>query len=273
MPPPDEQTVAIRPLRTADEYDRCVALQRATWGDDFRELVAPAMLKVAQEVGGIAAGAFDADGTLAGFVFGLTGLRGGRLAHWSHMLAVREDRRDRGIGRRLKRYQRERLRALGVERMYWTYDPLVARNAHLNLNALGARVVDYVEHMYGENPMSRTDSVIGTDRFVVEWPVAAPVEDAAPPPLPAGADEAPLATADVARDVAAPQPDLPDAPLVRVEIPEDIQALKLARPDVAAAWRATTRRALTHYLRRGYRVAGLRRAGARCHYVVRAADA
>jgi predicted GNAT superfamily acetyltransferase len=53
--------------------------------------------------------------------------------------------------------------------MYWTFDPLIARNAHLNFNRLGARASEYAEDMYG-----LTDSIlhggVPTDRLVVAWP-------------------------------------------------------------------------------------------------------
>lgn len=232
----------IRPLASPPDYDACVALQRATWGDDFRELVPPALLLVAQKVGGIAAGAF-LDERLAGFVFGLTGLRDGRPVHWSHMLAVEADLRDRGIGRRLKAYQRAELLAGGVEWMYWTFDPLVARNAHLNLRGLGARVVEYARDMYGESPMSRTDSVVGSDRFVVEW-------DLRRADRPTGG----RATAAAGPVIASERDALPDAATVLVAIPPDIQALKSADPEAARGWRRATRRAFEHYLARGYAV-------------------
>jgi predicted GNAT superfamily acetyltransferase len=248
--------IAIRPLTSEADFEACLALQRETWGDDFRELVPPALLKIAQRVGGIAAGAFDLEGQLLGFVFGLTGVEQGRPVHWSHMLAVTESLRSRGIGRRLKHYQRDALRRLGVRRMYWTYDPLVARNAHLNLNRLGARVVEYVEGMYGDNPSSRTDSVIGSDRFIVCWEL-----DRAPGDVPS---TEPAGARPLAGDA------LPDAPAVRIEVPEDIQRLKEIDPDGARGWRDRTRRAFTHYLRRGYRVAAFEREPRthRCFYTL-----
>jgi predicted GNAT superfamily acetyltransferase len=259
-------TLTLRPLTSQQDFDSCVALQRATWGDDFRELVPPALLLVAQKVGGIAAGAFEGD-RLLGFVYGLTGIEGGRPVHWSHMLAVDERFRDHGIGRRLKRYQRERLAAMGVERMYWTFDPLVARNAHLNLEILGARVVEYARDLYGENPMSRADSVIGSDRFVVAWdlsPAALPTPGGHGRPRAAtgghgGSAEQPLDRPG-AQPLVAPETDpLPDAPSVLIAIPADIQALKLQDPDAALAWRRATRRAFEHYLGRGYAVRGVAR--------------
>src|SRR5690554_3674198 len=141
--------VVVRRPATLEEFRACVELQRETWGAGFDECVPAAILKVSQRVGGVTAGAFDGEGRLLGFVFGLTGLERGRPVHWSHMLAVRPEWRDVGLGRRLKAYQREAVRGLGVDTILWTFDPLVARNAHLNLNRLGVQVVEYVPDMYG----------------------------------------------------------------------------------------------------------------------------
>ena len=161
--------VELRPLTSAADYAACVELQRATWGQGFAEAVPGSILKICQKVGGVAAGAFDPEGRLLGFVFGLTGVRGGRLAHWSHMLAVAPAARDLGIGARLKRFQRDLLLPLGIESVLWTYDPLEARNAHLNLNRLGAEVAEYVEDMYAGEMGSELAEGIGTDRFIVDW--------------------------------------------------------------------------------------------------------
>ncbi len=219
-------TVRIRPLTAPADYAACVQLQELVWGEGD-ETIPPIMLQVSQKVGAIAAGAFDPQGRLLGCVFGLTGLRHGRVAHWSHMLAVRPEARDQGIGRRLKRYQRSRLLAMGVGTMYWTFDPLVARNAHLNLNRLRATVEEYVPDMYGPGDQSLIDRGIGTDRFVVRW--------------------------DLRRRARRP---LPRSPSARVEIPRDIHALRDRDPDQAWRWRTTTRRAFLYYLKRGYRVGG-----------------
>lgn len=242
-----------------------MALQRATWGDDFRELVPPAMLQVSAKMGGIVAGAFAGD-RLIGFVYGISGLRDGAPAHWSHMLAVDEAWRDRGLGRALKEHQRAELLAAGIHRMFWTFDPLVARNAHLNLERLGARVVEYVRDMYGNNPMSRTDSVIGSDRFVVEWELEEGGRSG-------GRAVGPSGGPDAARPVIRSANDpLADGPVVLVAVPADIQTLKQADPEAALAWRAATRRAFEHYLPHGYRVTGFTRGtGADPHaYVVEA---
>ncbi|UCD24450.1 MAG: GNAT family N-acetyltransferase, partial [Gemmatimonadota bacterium] len=157
----------LRALASEDDYEACMRLQRDIWGDDVRETVPAAIMQVAQKVGGVAAGAFEPTGELAGFVFGITGLVDGVPAHWSHLLAVRSDLRNRGVGRALKQYQAERLRKIGIDTIYWTFDPLESRNAHLNLNRLGAAVIEYVPHMYGRRALAKTDAVIGTDRFIV----------------------------------------------------------------------------------------------------------
>src|SRR5690606_17140421 len=139
----------IRPVRTIEEAQRCVALQKEVWGPSFTEIVPPAILWAAQKLGGVTAAAYDAEGTLAGFVFGITGFEDGRLVHWSDMLAVRPDLRDRGLGARLKRYQRDALLPLGVQTVYWTFDPLESKNAYLNFGRLGIIAREYHRDFYG----------------------------------------------------------------------------------------------------------------------------
>jgi predicted GNAT superfamily acetyltransferase len=263
--------VEIRAFASHDDYAACVALQRETWGATFSEHVPPAILKVTQRIGGVSAGAFDASGRLVGFVFGMTGVEHGRLVHWSDMLAVRPEYRDAGLGRRLKQYQRDVLLPLGVEVIYWTYDPLVARNAHLNINRLGAQVTEYVEDMYGADTDSVLHRGIGSDRFVVAWPIGGRALAEAPPAVtldPGDAERTPLFNPDAPRR--RPKPSaVPVARVARVEIPADIGAVQEASLEVAAAWRADTRATLTGALAAGYRVAGFVRTRAeRCYYLL-----
>lgn len=240
----------LRDLRGQPELEAAVRLQEATWGEGFRERVPPSILLVAQKIGGIAAGAFPPSGALGGFVFGLTGVRDGSLVHWSDMLAVRPELRGRGLGEALKRYQRERCRALGVEAIHWTFDPLVARNAQLNLNRLGARVDEFVPDMYGTSTGSPLHD-LGTDRLVVSWPVS--VE---PEPLPADPvllQGVPCAGGPPGSAPADGEP-LPDADAVAVSVPRDADALQQQDAARARAWRASARRAFSRYLGRGFRV-------------------
>lgn len=239
--------LVIRPLRGQAEYAACVALQRRTWGESFGELVPPSLLMVAQEMGGIASGAFDGD-RLVGFVFGISGTREGTPAHWSDMLAVEPAYQGRGLGRLLKLHQRERLLELGIGRMLWTFDPLVARNAHLNLSRLGAIARTYKRDVYGDSD-SPLHAGIGTDRLVAEWDLDAPRvrERLGGATTPLGPRDAPL-LAEPRTGAGLPAPGLfapaPGAEAVRVPVPSDIQAVKEADLGLAREWRAAVREAL-----------------------------
>lgn len=244
----------IRPLTTDSELKQCVELQRETWGTDFDDVVPPSLLKVAQKIGGVAAGAFDERGKMLGFVFGMAGVREGKIIHWSDMLAVRAASRDAGVGRRLKEFQREAARRAGAVTMYWTFDPLVARNAHLNFNRLGVAVDEYVENMYGAS-QSDLHRGFGTDRFVVAWPLdREPVR--APEP---GADE--RAAPVINGEMTGGRPGLAGkagaARCLRVAIPADIMKVRDESSERAAAWRSSTRAAFRWALDHGWRPVGI----------------
>jgi predicted GNAT superfamily acetyltransferase len=150
------------------------------------------------------------------------------------------------------------VRRIGVTRIYWTFDPLVARNAHLNLNRLGVRVVEYVPDMYGSDTSSALHRGIGSDRFIVAWPVN-------------GAEPAPRVDRGAAAGLVGASPILnpadgagipampalsshPVGPIVRIAVPGAIDEVQAASLSTAGRWRATTRGALTWALGHGYRV-------------------
>lgn len=241
---PKASNMILRRFNSHEDYRACLALQKQTWGESFAECVPPSLLQVSQKIGGVAAGAFDENGTLLGFVFGLTGVKDGRLVHWSDMLAVRPEYRDHGIGLRLKNYQQRLVREIGVETILWTYDPLVSRNAHLNLNRLGAAVTEYVPDMYASDAPGTLYRGLSMDRFIVAWDLFQTKEEEAA--------HTRFNSAPIVNELA----ELPLAELVRVEIPHDIQAVKEQDEARAQAWRASTRRAFMFYLDRQYRVAG-----------------
>src|SRR5690606_25254718 len=207
----------------------------------------------------------------------------GRLSHWSDMLAVRPEMRGRGLGIELKRFQRDAVLALGVEEMLWTFDPLRAGNAHLNLNKLGAVVRAYRADMYGATGSPLHDGM-GTDRCVAFWPLghervvarlsggrAAAGEDGA-----ARARDAPAAlavrppgagTGEAHPRPGEPAPDLDDR-VVTVAIPADIGAIMERDAGLARAWRQATRAVLTSYFGRGYEARALLREGPTCRYLL-----
>jgi predicted GNAT superfamily acetyltransferase len=251
----DSDGLTFRSFSSVADYQACVELQRDTWGRGFSDVVPLSILKVTQKAGGIAAGAFS-----------LAGWSGGRPFHWSHMLAVARQARDLGLGTRLKLYQRDLVLPTGVEEVRWTFDPLEARNAHLNFNRLGAEVAEYVEAMYEGEEGSELFEGIGTDRFILSWKIASPRVERALADRRAGAGE-PFRDAPVANP-GAETVGLPDVPRVRIEIPESIQDLKAERPESGMAWRTSTRRAFEHYLGLGYGIEAFHRDAAerRCWY-------
>jgi len=261
--------VVIRRVETQAEYEECVRIQDETWGAGFSERVPAAILKVGQYIGGVTAAAFDRSGenrSMLGFVFGMTGVRDGQLVHWSDMLAVRPEARNHGVGRRLKLYQRELVAELGVTQILWTFDPLVARNAHLNLNSLGARVTDYVSDMYGADTGSALHQGIGTDRFVVTWEIGG--NEAGPH----GPAHGPASGDATKHDAAGPHGPARGDDII-VAIPGDIQELIATAPESAREWRETTRAAFLTHMGDGYRVTGFHRAGTSGYYrLSRAAD-
>jgi MazG family protein len=157
----------IRDLRTPQEFQACVDLQRRVWGFDESDLVPVRMFVVARKIGGQVFGAFDGE-RLAAYCLALPGERAGHLYLHSHMLAVAPEYRDHGLGRRLKWRQREDGLERGFALMEWTFDPLEIKNAYFNVERLGAIARRYVPNQYGITS-SVLHAGLPTDRLVAEW--------------------------------------------------------------------------------------------------------
>ncbi len=245
----------LRHFSTLADYDACMTLQDETWGHGFAERVPGAILRVAQKVGGVAAGAFGDDGRLMGFAFGITGPRQGALVHWSDMLAVRAEARGSGVAAALKHFQREAVQEVGAQLMLWTADPLVARNAHFNINHLGARPAEYVENMYGANTGSVLHGAMPTDRAVYHWTLAEAATFTKRTGRPRdGDDRLPMAV-NVEPDGTPVAVGTGDAPLVRVPVPVDLTLVQASSASLALAWRIAVRAAFVTRLDRSYTVA------------------
>ena len=129
--------VVIRSCHGLDELRACVALQKEVWNFTDAELIPLRMFVVADKVGGQVMGAF-VGAEMVGFALSVPGTRDGHVYLHSHMLAVRKDQRNSGLGRRLKLLQREDALSRGIELIEWTFDPLEIKNAYLNIEKLGA---------------------------------------------------------------------------------------------------------------------------------------
>ena len=159
--------ISIRMCHAFDELNACVDLQRDVWGFSDLDLVPLRLFVVAEKIGGQVIGAFEGK-DMVGFALSIPGSRSGHPYLHSHMLAVRESHRNAGLGRRIKLVQREDALARGFELVEWTFDPLEIKNAHLNLERLGAIARRYNINQYGVTS-SPLQGGLPTDRLVAEW--------------------------------------------------------------------------------------------------------
>src|SRR5579863_5965587 len=159
--------VVLRRCHGIEEFRACVTLQKEVWNFTDAELVPLRMFVVADKVGGQVMGAFEGD-SLVGFALSVPGTRTGHVYLHSHMLAVRQDYRNGGLGRRLKLMQREDALARGIELIEWTFDPLEIKNAYLNIEKLGAIARRYNINQYGITS-SPLQGGLPSDRLIAEW--------------------------------------------------------------------------------------------------------
>lgn len=245
----------VRVLDGLSEVRACERLLRDVWGGS-----APMPADLIQgmvDAGSYVAGAFDGD-VLLGAAAGFWGPPDEPVMH-SHIAGVSAAGRGRDVGYALKLHQRAHALAHGVDTIVWTYDPLVARNAHFNLRKLGARPAAYRENHYGDLP---DDLNLGghSDRFLLRWDLAEPAAVAA-----CDAREPLVATAASALLAIGPT----GAPARRtgtvagaalVAVPGDIESLRRSDPALAAQWRAATREVLAGLFDAGGRVVDFDRA-------------
>jgi predicted GNAT superfamily acetyltransferase len=276
---PSPDPVVVRALESHEELKACVRLQKEIWGQEYEDVVPASILQISQKVGGVAAGAFVDEGAAhgggpdrggpVGFVYGITGVREGKLSHWSHMLGVLRGYRGRGIGQRLKLFQRAWLEDRGVEEIRWTFDPLVSGNAHFNLNLLGVEIAEYVPDMYDDTGSGLHS--FGTDRFIAHWDLGRPIRTGGHPSLAEfDWEKSPVLNPEV-REVGSFPWDRATRPeAVRIEIPRDIVGVNREDPSMAMAWRRATRSAFQAAGGEGYRIIGFARSKdvSRCHYLL-----
>jgi predicted GNAT superfamily acetyltransferase len=260
---------AVRPLVSMHDMDLVEEIQLRVWPGSDRAVVPSHILITLAHNGATLLGAFDGE-NLVGFVLGFLGLDAhtpervamARLKHCSHMLGVDPEWQGRGIGMALKLAQRTQVLEQGIRLITWTYDPLLSRNAHLNIRRLGGVARTYIPDAYGEM-RDRLNQGVASDRFLVEWWITSPrvesrIERAREPLdlanfLAAGAQKinpAVLRDDDLLEPADRLQPM--EGNLLLVEIPGDFGRIKQADLGLAAAWRMHTRQIFTSAFERGF---------------------
>ncbi|WP_426322289.1 GNAT family N-acetyltransferase [Microbacterium sp. E-13] len=221
---PTPPGIDIRPLDTVDAVHLASAVLAEVWGGD-RGGMPPNLLRALAHSGNYAVGLYEGE-RMVGASVAFFGAPAERSMH-SHITGVLPDHQSQGLGRVLKRHQQEWALARDVGRITWTFDPLVARNAHFNLRVLGTRVTEYLVNHYGpmDDGVNRGDE---TDRIMVSWALAAP-------PVPTPGDEQVVAS---------------------VEIPHDIETMRREAPADAAAWRRRVREGVLANVADGLAIGG-----------------
>jgi predicted GNAT superfamily acetyltransferase len=174
QPPTSHASIVIRECTTMEEFDECVRLQREAFGLPDIEISPRRHLIVSRGAGGWTLGAF-VENRLVGFVLHLAAVRNRtEIIGYSHMMAVAKSAQNMGVGAQLKWAQRARALAEGRSFIRWTWDPMQARNAHFNLNRLGATVRAYGANFYGTDyltfPHERAEGHgLDSDRLFAGW--------------------------------------------------------------------------------------------------------
>ena len=260
------RTWNIHVLETPEDMAGVEDLQRQVWPGSETDIVPAHLLITAVHNGGLVLGAFAED-RLIGFVFGFPGLEftadGPRPKHCSHMAGVHPDFRDSGAGFALKRAQWQMVRHQDLDHITWTYDPLLSRNAYLNIARLGAVCSTYRRAEYGEM-RDGLNAGLPSDRFQVDWwlnthRVELRLSKRPRPTLKlshlARVGVRPLYTLIKGSDgLPRPPEHVPslETQLVVGEIPSDFMALKAADFALARDWRFFTREFFETAFARGY---------------------
>lgn len=249
-----------------------VKLQQTYWGNDPESVIPAHMLFSIAANGGHILGATDGD-TLAGVVIGLLGMSmtnsdrpaAENLLIYSKRMVVHRDYRNHGLGYQLKMAQRDFAIRQGIRRVVWTFDPLLAMNAHLNLRKLRGISRDFRENYYGVDTGGGLSPLGASDRLYLEWWLH---HERVVNQAEGGADRFTLddyqengairvnKTVPNAAGIAVPDNVLQmpgkKGRLAIVEIPHNYYLVMQADAKLALLWREHNRRTLGDLMRRGY---------------------
>ena len=268
----DRGGVSVRALLTIEELTEARGVWDAVWPTyPGATEITGNLLRAVEHSGGYVGGAYAGDrmiGSCLAFVGRTRGEHGWHTHLHSHVAAALPGFADRGVGTALKLHQRAWALRHGIDRVVWTFDPLVRRNARLNLVKLGGVGVEYLVDFYGEMD-DALNSGDESDRILLQWDLGdARVIDA----LSTGAQTMSRAEwlAVGATDTLVDTDEGPrflgvNSPVVLVALPGDIVDIRRVDLALAKVWRRQLRASLEPIVSAGGRVISLTSDG---HYVV-----
>ncbi len=222
-----------------DDLNSARSIFDKTWDIPDGTEITVNLLKAMVHSGSYLSGAFI-DGKCVGAAFAFPASVGGLHLH-SHMTAVLDEYRDQGVGYALKIDQWHWAKKNNYPEISWTFDPLVRRNAKLNLIKLGVDISSYHPNFYGDMP-DALNAGDESDRLMVTWKVAG---------------ENPIQR----ELVSAPKPTD-----ILIQIPADIVAIRSKDREENLRWRGKVREQFLHAFEKGGQVVGF---SANSEYVVR----
>jgi len=256
----------IREIKSISELEKVQQLEKEVWG---QSPIPIHQTLTAIKNGGIVVGAFHGE-DLAGFSYSFAGFKNGKVHLTSHILAISSMVREQGIGEALKWEQRKIAIERGYEMMLWTYDPLETRNGYLNLTKLHAICDTYIENCYGEM-QDGLNKGLPSDRFEVNWHLTSKyVEEKCTIDFTNASVIAPYSMNESHFPVLAEvdtQLSLKEE-VYLLPVPQNMQLLKAADPDLALEWRLKTRLLIQSFFSKGYVAVRLEKGKKEVHYYV-----
>jgi len=231
--------VKVNFLKTLLEQDQARKIFDKTWALDHGTEITPNLLQAMVHSGAYLSGAFI-DEKCVGAAFAFPAITEGLYLH-SHMTAVLDKYRDKGIGYSLKIDQWQWAKKNNYKEITWTFDPLVARNAKLNLIKLGVDISAYYPNFYGDMP-DALNAGDESDRVMASWKVAG---------------DQPVAKSVITN---------PDKADMLIKIPEDIVTIRSEDISENLKWRHKVREEFMRAFEKGGKVVGF---SANNEYVVR----
>ena len=229
----------IRDLKTIEQhYDARIVFDK-TWSMASGTEITPNLLQAMVHSGSYLSGAFI-DNKIVGAAFAFPATNKGLHLH-SHMTAVLDEYRDQGVGYALKIDQWSWAKKANYSHLSWTFDPLVRRNAKLNIVKLGVDVSAYYPNFYGAMP-DALNAGDESDRLMVSWSTD-------------------VNTPKARELITHPKPDD-----ILIEIPEDIVAIRSKDQSESMKWRRQVRDQFLAAFEKNGKVVGF---SANNEYVVR----